>query len=193
MVVVTCDVDGVLADFVLAFTELGHRMFGTPITKTVDHISWNTFPGMANYHVAEVWDAIDESSVFWLGLEPLVEPDIFSRLDRIERRGGSVYFVTARSGKHAKQQTEQWLRTFGITNPTVIVTTSKAETARVVCATHAIDDKAGNAVAIQYMSTAKSYLLDRPYNRFDNSVVGTKIQRITTVDEFLSDVEAYQL
>jgi hypothetical protein len=104
-----------------------------------------------------------------------------------------VYFVTARLGKSVKQQTEQWLQTFGITNPTVLVTTSKADAARVVGATHAIDDKAGNAVAIQYMSTAKSYLLDRPYNRFDNSVVGTKIQRVMTVDEFLCDIEAYYL
>jgi uncharacterized HAD superfamily protein len=192
MVIVACDVDGVLADFILAFTKLAHSLFGTPITRTVDHLSWDKFPGLTDDDVFETWEAIQESSEFWLGLEPLVGPDVFSRIDQIERRGGRVYFVTARSGEYAKQQTEQWLRTFGITNPTVIVTTSKAETARVVGATHAIDDKAGNAVAIQYMSTAKSYLLDRPYNRFDNSVVGTKIRRVMTVDEFLRNIEAEQ-
>jgi len=59
-----------------------------------------------------------------------------------------------------------------------------------VGATHALDDKAGNALAIQYMAPGtKSYLLDAPYNQFDHEVVGSKVIRVKTVDTFLDDLE----
>ena len=79
----------------------------------------------------------------------------------------------------------------GVENPAVIISGKKGEFAKVVGATHAIDDKAGNAVYLQYESPKKkSYLLDASYNQFDQKVLGTKVVRVATVDEFLDAVEA---
>lgn len=177
--VVQFDVDGVLADFGAGYDALCLKLgFVAPGPDAPWDAKWER----------EVWAEIRSSLTFWEEL-PLLAPAPVMR--RIADLTADVYFVTARPGRQTKWQTERWLYEHEVRDATVIVSAKKAEFAQAVGVTHAIDDKAGNAVAIQYMSRAtSSYLLDACYNRFDQSVLGTKVKRVLTVSEFLRDVEA---
>jgi nicotinamidase-related amidase len=185
---IVCDVDGVLADFSLGYTALAHEWYGTPRVGTKDRQSWDLLPGLTATQDYALWYAIRTDGKFWEQLPALCPADVFRRLQALQD-DAAVYFATNRPGCTAKQQTERWLRAYGITNPTVIITGYKADFCRVVTADYAIDDKAGNAVAIQYGSTAQSYILDRLYNRFDSTVLGTRVKRVTTIEEFLTAIE----
>jgi uncharacterized HAD superfamily protein len=190
MKTIVFDVDGVLADFIQGFTNLANGLYGTPVITTAMQPTWDGYPGMNGLQIDGTWDVIKKKDwTFWYNLHPLVSNEVFQRINDLSD-DNQVYFVTARIGREAKQQTEGWLHKHGIVYPTVIISPNKGEACQLVKATHAIEDKAGNAIAIQYMSSARSYIIDRPYNRYDNSVVGTKVKRVKTVDEFLNDVEA---
>lgn len=177
--IVQFDVDGVLADFSTGYDAICRRLsIAAPGPEAPWDAKWD----------AKVWAEIRSSVDFWLDLQSLVSDAVFARIQRIAE---PVYFVTARPGTRTKWQTEEWLKDRGVYEPTVIVTGKKAEFAHAVGVTHAIDDKASNAVAIQYMAPkAKSYLLDAPYNRFDHAALGSKVIRVHTVSEFMFDVEA---
>ncbi len=177
--IVQFDVDGVLSDFSTGYDQLCNRLgVPAPGRNAPWDAKWNEL----------VWSEIRSSVDFWLELPSLVSDSVFARIQRIAE---PVYFVTARPGTRTKWQTEEWLKDRGVYEPTVVVTGKKAEFAHAAGVTYAIDDKAGNAVAIQYMAPeAKIYLLDAPYNRFDHGALGSKVVRVTSVETFLEAVEA---
>ncbi len=177
--IVQFDVDGVLADFSAGYDRLCMKLGVEPPGPDAPwDAKWNPV----------VWEEIKSSLTFWEQLPALVHDRVFHHITDLV---ADVYFVTARPGRRTKWQTERWLFDHEVRDGTVIVTGRKAEFAQAVGVTHAIDDKAGNAVATQYLaSKTKSYLLDAPYNRWDQSILGTKVIRVNTVEEFLSQVEA---
>lgn len=186
------DVDGVLADFCLGFSSLGNARFGTPISNTRSQQSWDAIGAMTPAQHAILWGWVEQHPEWWAQLFPLVdkqERDAIYQLATSVRY--EVYFVTNRGiGKQrgAKYYTEEWLRkTFGIPYPTVVLSGAKGEVAKALSVHYAIDDKAGNAVYTQYHSpVTKSHLLDRPYNRFDGEILGTKVTRVPSVSAFLN-------
>ncbi|HET7266312.1 MAG TPA: hypothetical protein VFL28_16725 [bacterium] len=181
---VVLDVDGVLADFILGFTTLANRMFGTPVFTTLEQKSWDAYEGISAAQCALALEAAAASPAFWQDLPPIASPDELAHLASIAP-AHDLYFVTNRFGNGAKAQTETWLRRHGVSAPTVILSEAKGEVARAVRADVLLDDKAGNAVFTQYYSRATAvYLIDRPYNRFDPAVLGSKITRVRTLDEF---------
>jgi hypothetical protein len=178
-VVVQFDIDGVLANFLDGYRNL-QSWQGKPRTES---LNWD------DYYSPEVWAEIRQSRYFWEDLPACVPDPVFRRINGLGP--STVYFATNRVGVDVKTQTEHWLMARGIQRPTVVITAKKGEFAYAVGATHAIDDKAGNAVYTAYHSPrTMSYLLDRPYNRFDQSVLGTRVKRIDSVGLFLSVVEA---
>lgn len=186
--IIQFDVDGVLADFILAFTMRGNEMYGTPISQSNDQPYWDGFPGMTKKHISGVWDSINNDDGFWSSMRCLVSIPTMLRINALVTQH-DVYFVTARRTRNAKRRTQGWLEHHGIYNPTVIISPAKGEVARALEVTHAIDDKAGNAICVQHLSEAQSYIIDRKYNQFPHDTVGTKVKRVKTVEEFLDDLE----
>lgn len=186
--IVGFDVDGVLADFIWGFTAKGKEMFGSPVTHTNQQKAWDHFEGLNNDQIGMIWQHIKASGNFWRLLEPCVPHYVFDQIAYLAENE-DVYFITNRPGHQAKRQTEGWLRDHGIVHPTVILSGEKGVACNAIKATHYIDDKAGNAVFAKYENkTTAVYLLDRPYNQFDQSVVGTKVRRAATVESFLKEV-----
>ncbi len=184
------DMDGVLADFMSGFTKIAHDMFGYAECRTENQVRWD-FDHMKDTHVAAIWKEIKSSRTFWATLPSLISGNEHLRLADlcVER---DVYFVTARPGLQARRQTSEWLNQYDIDDPAVIVLptlATKGEMANALGASYSIEDKAGNAVCISYMSEAKSYLIDRPHNRFNPVALGSKVRRVTSVSQYLDDIE----
>lgn len=190
------DIDGVLADYCEGFTVLARSAlanFNIPLTPTHVRERWDVVPGMTKEMEQTVQDVIRHHPTFWESLETLATETEFQRIEEI---CGflPVYFVTGRVGPHVERQTKTWLFRHGIGDPNVIVTHRKGEIAKALDATHMIDDKAGNVVFTQYFSPrTKAFLLDRLYNRFDSSVVGTKVARIATLADYLDAITGDRL
>lgn len=177
--IIQFDVDGVLADFNLAFNMKHTERYGVPRERPQ---RWN------DQTDALVWEDIKESPNFWSSLPTLASGSAFRDINTLEYMGHSVYFVTARVGREPKRQTYEWLKACGIDHPTVIVSLLKAVIAEGLGTTHAIDDKFGNAYVVSLLKGVKSYLLDAPYNRLDHGIVGGRVRRINSVEDFLSEV-----
>jgi len=178
--VIQFDVDGVLADFDLGYRTLYQELYGGEMLPRPTR--WNQ---SGDHHV---WQEIKKSHIFWANLSPLASWKELEQINRLHRKA-DVYFVTHRMGIHPKVQTEFWLQSWGILSPTVIVSGLKAEIAKGICATHAIDDKFGNAYMVSCHSReTKSYLLDAPYNQVDHEIVGGSVTRVKSVAEFLEEV-----
>ena len=183
------DVDGVLADFVLGFLEVVSKLpggehiipYSTPKQKAWD---FNLRPEL----LRAGWDQVRQMRHFWADLPALVSDDAFRCLARMSRYR-DVYFVTNRVGHQAHNQTREWLIAHRIYNPTVVVCGRKGQFANAVNAAAMIDDKAGNAVYVAYESPdTSSFLIDRPYNRFDSAVLGSKVTRVERVEQFIEAV-----
>lgn len=188
--IIMCDIDGCLADFVLGFTTLANSIYpSVPITPTEKQPRWDGFPGMTKDQIEFVWKVVEESDGFWSKLKPIAPPMTFVDFNEINRRA-DLYFVTNRRGARVIKQTEDWLYKQGIHSPRVIVTERKGELARAIGATFMLDDKAGNAIYAAYHAAPKlqSFIINRPYNRFDSEVVGSKVTRISYMDEFLEPI-----
>jgi len=187
------DIDGVLADFTRGFAHLARSRwadvgFHSDLTNWaygVEHLQ-----GLDAERARETWSMIDQSVGFWLTLEPLVSVAVFDRIAELADKH-NVYFVIARErGRYVKQQTEIWLRDYGIDRPTVIASAAKGDVASAVRSDYLLEDKAGNAVYAAYRSArTQVYLIDRPYNRFSTHVLGSRVRRIANVGDFLGAVE----
>jgi len=189
------DIDGVLADFVLGFTDRACLKYGTPAERTVEHKVWDLFPGLDKKMIDAIWrDLEKDDSHFWDSLEKLpslVEEQYLWHL--CGRDGVEVYFVTNRHTRTAHDQTQRWLATtFGIPGANVICVgaQSKGNMAKALEADFAIDDKLGNAVYMYYESPkTKVYLLERPYNAVGPEMIGRGVVRVPTLTPFLADIE----
>jgi phosphoglycolate phosphatase-like HAD superfamily hydrolase len=177
---VVFDIDGVLADFYKGYWRVC-RELGKPEPRVGN---WNDFWD------DDVWKVIRASQDFWQMLVPRVSRDVFKRI-RALRDEREVYFATSRPGQHAHWQTVDWLTANMIPHPAVIVTPKKGRFCDVVSAGFMIDDKAGNCVYTSYESPrTAAFLLDAPYNQFDRDVIGSKVRRVDSVEEFLDIIEA---
>jgi hypothetical protein len=188
---VVIDVDGVIADFTYGITQRMSKM--DPSYKPVhshQQPSWDFREAPKGLFVKAFAEVGPDAFNFNRNLQPLITvPDAhrLASLAEIEE----VYFATNRPGGiEALRGTKDFLRSkIGISDPNVILTARKGDAAMTVGATHFIDDKAGNAVFAKYHSpNTKVFLLDALYNQFDQSVLGTKVLRAASFEEFLDVV-----
>ena len=183
------DVDGVLADFVGAFTRQAKKMnFLKEAISTEDQLNWDGF-GMTQKQMNSVWDVILGTEHWWYQLDPLISQPSFRQIQDLTY-DHQVVFVSAREGIHPQRDTVNWLTDRGVVTPSVIITKRKGEIARALDADYSLEDKPENAAVIHWMADVKpckSYIIDRPYNRVD--YLPKKIKRVKTVEEFLNEIE----
>ena len=189
------DVDGVLANFHKPYQDLfiqtsGRNLFPPEllgpgdIGRFIPVWDWPQYYGYTTKEAARVWACIEQDPDFWKNLPALSGMGQFSLWYRGQH---DIYFVTDRPGILAKTQTETWLRSFWIRNPTVLITPHKADIARALGLDAYIDDRYANAFRIARDSDTQSFLLSRPYNAVD---VDPLIKRVNSVQEFLDWVDA---
>ena len=186
------DVDGVLSDFVVPFTQLAKDMGFVDKTWSTTEQKYYDFRPLTPDQVKVLFDAIVESRDFWETLPPLVNKETFVSIDELCHEE-SVLFATARNSdaKDPGEQTHRWLINQGICHPNVIVTKRKGDVARAFEADYLIDDKLENAWAVHWISDSpqtKVYLLDQPYNQCSPDLGPKKVTRIYSVDEFITTV-----
>jgi hypothetical protein len=185
--VLMLDCDGVIFNFCAGVHNLAKELFNKElVTHHRCARTWEAWSEpLTKAETNIVWTHVKTSKTFWFTLPPIINVDDFAMLNTFN----DVYYVTAREGDTARLQTASALYACGIDSPSVILSRKKGEVARALDATHAIDDKLGNAVAISWLSPkTHSYILDYPYNRVDPDIIGGNVLRMYTVAEFLHDV-----
>lgn len=163
------DVDGVLADFTLAFLSLCNRYYGTPVHSIGQQPTWlyaHTEGGLDPEREKVLWDYIKKSPGWWLTLNPLVTPGDIHDMHAVAREH-DVMYLTSRIGKHPGRQTTAWLRQFDFPEAPVIVNNAKHEfleeynrEGRV----RIIEDRPDNIIALQDAGVWTA-TRDWPYNR----------------------------
>lgn len=182
------DIDGVLADFMLAYSTLGNKMFGTPIVKDVDEDSKEygirSHLGISPEQDDEIWKEIDSTANFWERLEPSVEPVTFQSINFLAHYH-EVYFITSRNptaGQSTQIQTAKWLRKYGIFHPSVVISHHKDAVCRAMHIDFMIDDKLSTVINILKTKYTKAWVIDRAHNR---GPVSVGVPRVHTVDEYI--------
>ncbi len=187
---IAIDVDGVLADFVLGFGQLLRRIEPKDIDLFDPEFpplwNWPEYYGWHKDTIARAWTEVENSGYFWKLLFPYATAQEDMKLLEALSHRHEIYYLTNRAGKTAKQETEEWLSSRGITNPTVVVCRNKGTFCKAVGVDIIVDDLPDNLLeAFGASLGTKCILLKRPYNRgFWNYFFGT----VSTVREALKDV-----
>lgn len=173
------DVDGVLADFCSAYEALHVEVTGrntfAPWELEAGPVTWN-WPQVYGYtaeETKEVWTRIRESLTFNRILDYLPDADLLAQwwLITHDETEHDIYFVTARVGKTAKYQTQEWLYWLLGYTPTVLIAHDKGAIAKALNLDRYIDDNWHNAFNTGTASpTTQVYLIDRAYNRPETSL-----------------------
>lgn len=191
------DVDGVLADFNTAFIDRVIAVTGRDLfpPRPFDIPTWN-YPEHYGYTADEtttIWESIKADDAFWALLPEYADTrDLLERLWSM-RWDHDIYFITARPGVQAKQQTEHWLHHGGYDNPTVLITSHKGLAAQTLGLHAYVDDRWENALdaaGVHWKGEApktRSFLLTRPWNAA-NDCAGTAVTRVHSVAAFLDAV-----
>ena len=153
------DLDGVLADFNNAFARVLRQVTGRELYGTFTTWEWMKAWGYTDEECARAWAAVKRSARFWEDLTPLADVSELSRL------GARLVFVTNRIGETAQEQTERWLRRYGIADPRVILSADKGVWAALAQVDAFIDDKPENCRMVkEALPSATVILLEQPWN-----------------------------
>lgn len=190
------DIDGVLARFNEDYIKMcikltGRDLFGPDFQPRV----WD-FPENQGYTVAEVlavWGRIKTSLDFWFNLKPYHDTQTaLELLTEHEDMGSDLYFITARPGYKAKDQTERWLETYAPFNartPTVLISSMKGLCAKALALDVYIDDRYENVVNVREMSPkTKVFLMDRTWNQSEGGILRGDVTRVFSVAEMFETV-----
>ena len=181
------DLDGCLADFnssyIARIVDLhGDRLvgpMGTPFSQMLpQHASWYPdcwdYPEAAGYtdtQMSAVWKSIKKDPLFWRSLHAFPGTRAACEaLERVAAEGHNVYFITSRPGATAKAQSEWWLKGYGLSCPTVIVSPDKAAFTMLLKLDAYIDDRLLFVNDVMHSVReagllTRVYLQEQPWNR----------------------------
>jgi hypothetical protein len=199
------DLDGVFADFNRAAASLLPKLRLPVNDPSFPPVwDWPQHYGATDEETAGLWKRIDASSHFWVGLQAY--PEALTALKRIENlvlAGDRVYYITCRSGRTAKMQTELWLHMHGVSMPTVLIADSHHDKAgllrglrvqayiddRPETLEHIIDEESGTMMRWDPSRSVALYMIRRPWNglkALDLHEEGVVL--VNSVDEMLDDL-----
>lgn len=180
---VALDVDGVLADFSKAFTDLAFHLHITdkPSVSCDEQQTWKF-----NFPVDPVWAMVDKSINWWEKLPCLLDRDAVADVNWMSR-GHKVYALTNRKdppgtlSRSIEEQTRRWLHNWGFEEEHIIVlgTKNKAAVAHALGIDVALDDSPDNLLGYSELGIP-CVRMDRPYNRHVQWA-----DSVTTVSEFV--------
>jgi hypothetical protein len=155
------DLDGVLADFRSAFSDLAREVLHEDIDAGRSPDAQSRSAG----DIDRVWQAIGQSHNWWTRITPF-EPQQIPRLYTLSREGSwEVVFLTKRpasAGDTVQFQTQWWLERHGFLMPAVItVPGSRGELANALRLDLIVDDQLINCAEILGASTTKTVLVLR--------------------------------
>jgi hypothetical protein len=176
------DIDGVLADFRMAFRLAAEEC----LNRQIDDVPNPLTPG----EIKRVWAHIGRVSNWWMTVQPH-EPAEIARLYSLSRAGHwEVFFITNRpaSGGDAVQfQTQWWLEQQGFYLPAVLTCPgSRGDLANALRLDLVVDDQLVNCAEIVGASAAKAILMLRP-DEHDEKLSRTAIDRGIGVVSSLAD------
>jgi 5'(3')-deoxyribonucleotidase len=192
------DIDGVLADFNRDYINRCLQVTGRDLfpPRPFEITTWN-YPesfGYSAQEVSAVWESIKTDPLFWYGLEAYPDAgESITQLAYLERvEGYEVYFITARPGVRVKQQTESWLKGLCAMPqycPTVLISSHKGICAKALDLDAYIDDKDLNVYDVVQNTDARTFVMDRPWNRnikHERYESGEYITRVSSVQQMLA-------
>lgn len=158
------DLDGVVADFRMAFLQAAAQLLGRDAIRKPS----SPMPDLDAVSAADaklVWKGITETPNWWLSLAPF-EPAQIARLYQLARRfRWEVSFLTSRiptAGDSVQFQSQSWLEAYGFYMPTVVtVPGSRGEIANALRLDIVIDDQFLNCLEVVGASQAKAMLVLR--------------------------------
>lgn len=180
------DIDGVLANFVGAFSKLAHERFGKPAKLPYEQVDWDwANAGITEKEISKLWAVIRATENFWQTLEPY-PVDLLLPVSLQH----DVYFITHRvstAGRSTTEQSARWIQYhYGIKFPQVIPTRFKGDVADALQLDAFIDDKPSNIIEVaKRVPEADVFVLDAGYNRVPEL---DGFPRVKSVDYFLREV-----
>lgn len=183
--VVACDLDDVLADFITRFISISREVCGKPKDRYARPVDW----AWSNFDInpEEMKACFAECAKipdFHRGLEIL--PGVDERLVNRLSIATSMVFPTARFdtlGHSTQYQSAQWLwDNFNIRFPTVIVANDKGPLAAALKYDYFIDDRPKNVLEVkEARPECKVFLADSCHNQNFNH---PDIQRVSGFNSF---------
>ncbi len=177
------DMDGVLADFVLAFHEVEERLFGpgpgssagdpekeeevqeNAAARSDEDADEKPEPTLreARRRHDTIWQAIESTPNFWESLKPTEEGAVARIHDLMLRHKWEVFFITQRpytEGDTVQRQTQRWLVAQGFDLPSVLVLGgSRGAAAGALRLNYHVDDSPQNCIDVISESRAKPILI----------------------------------
>lgn len=175
------DVDGVLADFVSAFTGLAVDLgVAKEVTMPENQQSWEF-----DFDTNLVWKTIKATPNWWMTLEPLVTYDEIVLLNKLIE-SNSVYFITNRGrtrGLGIEDQTRHWLHSMGIKAEHVIATKRKGALAKALDLQWFVEDSLTNLQDIQdngVLAIARQWPHNKQWTPYTTSLVNLLDRQVVT-------------
>lgn len=161
------DVDGVLANFNLAFAAIVKQHTGIELNLPPQTWNHHLDAGVSPEQNGSIWAAIWADPTFWVSLDPL--PSAKETLQGLKALGAEhqVYFITSRPSRTAKAQIEIWLMEHGYPLPTVLVAQQKGLIAAGLGLDIILDDLPDNLFdAKAARPECQTIMVRAPYNRW---------------------------
>lgn len=192
------DVDGVLAAFNNAYKRIIERESGRRLIDVLpDEESggphtwfWERAAGYTKEEEAAAWAVIRWMPDFWFKLPPLSGAEVLATCIFDMEQNHDIYFITSRSATPgAKRQTEEWLRQYlGMSNPTVLISSSKGLCVAGLKLDAYIDDNLDNVTDVAAHTELRNlktqiFLLDKNYNKANS--LPTRVTRVRSVGQML--------
>ena len=158
------DVDGVLADFRIGFTQAVRAVHGHDVGPDDPATSWSD--RLSNRELDAAWKHISRTANWWTTLKAYEKPQVKRLYDLTRERRWEVFFLTKRpatAGEPVQYQTQWWIEQQGFLMPSVItVPGSRGELSNALRLDIVIDDQVINCIEVVSASAAKAILVLRP-------------------------------